>query len=187
MSLQLQIQISPFIRHAPVEAAATAHDSELSRALGLEVFVAFFLSLRVLVHSHVTLSGACVCCAFVRIIPSYFDWVDLPSRRSGFGFSPGVDLVVLAGNPTRQGAFLGAFPFQRFPTVQAIVDRLSVKLIDGDTGAELLRTVRVEDLRVNPVYARGCFVATVVECDVLTGRFIEPPFSNPDLWRRFRR
>jgi len=120
-------------------------------------------------------------------IERYFVWVDLPTRRDAFGFSPGVDFVVLAGSPTRDCSFLEAFPFQRFPTVQAIVERLSVKLIDGDSGAEILLSVLVEDLSVNPVYAKGCFVATVTEFDQQTGRFIDPPFANPELWRRFRR
>jgi len=111
-------------------------------------------------------------------ISRHFDWVDFPPRRFVPRFSPGIDFILLAGCPEEQGAFLGAFPFQRFPTVVSIRERLSVLLICGDTGREILRSVRVEDLRVNPIYAPGCFVATIIEFDQFTGRVIPPPFEQ---------
>jgi len=114
-----------------------------------------------------------------------FDWVDLPPLRPLDYYSPGVDFIILAGWPQGNGAFLGAFPFQRFPTVDSIVQRLTVKLIVGQTGEEVLRSVRVEDLRVNPIYARGYFVATIIETSSSTGRFIDPLFE--EVWVAPRR
>jgi len=97
--------------------------------------------------------------------------------------------VVLAGRPKSEGVFLGAFPFSRFGSVQAIKDRLSVEVTEGESGAVILQTVLVEDLIVNPEYAKGCFVVKVKAIEVDTGRRVEPPFDRPELWdlrTRFR-
>jgi len=94
---------------------------------------------------------------------------------------------VIAGRPKSEGVFLGAFPFSRFGNVQAIKDRLSVKSVEGETGAVYLQTVSVSDLRVNPEYAKGCFVATIKEVWVDTGERVVPPFDRSELWDLRRR
>jgi len=60
--------------------------------------------------------------------------------------------VVLAGDPHKEGVFLGAV---------------------------ILRTGKVEELRVNPDYARGCFVAKITKVDIDTGWRVVPPFERP--------
>jgi len=130
-------------------------------------------------------------CSFVVslsvTISRFFDWIDWPPSRPSRCLFPFTDFVVLAGDPHREGVFLGLFPFSRFGSVQIIKDRFSVELTEGATGAVILRTVRVEDLQVNPAYARGCFVAKITKVDVNTGRFLVPPFERPELWRNRRR
>jgi len=129
-----------------------------------------------LVHSFV------VSLSVLVTIPFFFEWVDFPSGHAEPKcYFPGIDLVVLAGRPKSEGVFLGAFPFSRFGSVQIIKDRLSVEVVEGDSGAVVLHTVKVEDLRVNPEYARGCFVAKVTAISVDSGRRVVPPLERPEL------
>jgi len=136
-----------------------------------------------------SVSGSTVCCEFVSLsvtISRCFTWIDWPPARPVWCFFPFTDFVVLAGDPHKEGVFLGLFPFSRFGSVQHIRDRFSVELTCGETGAVILRTIKVEELRVNPDYARGCFVAKITEVDFDTGRRVVPPFERPELWRRRR-
>jgi len=179
-------------RHSPVTRFVGSSDgTRIARCLARSFWCVGCLSLDYLSVSwcfHALLCPARVIAVCLSVtISRPFDWVDLPPLRSPDYFSPGVDFVILAGYPQGTGAFLGAFPFQRFPNVEAIVRRLSVKLIVGHSGEEVLLSVRVEDLRVNPIYARGYFVATIIETTSPTGRFIDPPFQEDWFVPRRRR